>query len=132
MTDCIFCKIAKGEIPCYKLYENENFLAFLDIRPLNKGHTLIIPKEHHRWVWDIETPGEFFEIAAHLANALKKTFGTDFVVSCIVGDEVPHAHIHLIPRFPDDSFKTPIDFSAVKEFPEEKMQQFAEDIKKNI
>ena len=62
MLNCIFCKIINKEIPCTKIYEDENFLAFLDINPLSPGHTQIIPKKHYRWVWDIENIGEYFEV----------------------------------------------------------------------
>jgi len=60
--NCIFCKIVKGEIPAYKIYEDENFLAFLDINPQSPGHTQVIPKRHYRWVWDIPNVGAYFEV----------------------------------------------------------------------
>jgi histidine triad (HIT) family protein len=95
--DCIFCKIAKGEIPCTQIYEDENFLAFLDIHPLASGHTQIIPKKHYRWVWDVPNAGEYFEVARKIALAQKKAFGADTIRSQIYGDEVPHAHIWVWP-----------------------------------
>jgi len=95
---CIFCKIVAGEIPAHKIYEDSNFIAFLDINPLSPGHTLIIPKEHYRWVWDIPNVGEYFEIVKKIANAQKKAFKTDFILSKIVGEEVPHAHIWVYPN----------------------------------
>jgi histidine triad (HIT) family protein len=97
MNDCIFCKIAAGSIPAYKVYENEDFLAFLDINPRAPGHILIIPKQHYRWVWDVPNVGTYFEIARKIALAQKKVFNTDFVLSKIVGEEVPHAHIWVYP-----------------------------------
>lgn len=99
MENCVFCKIVKGEIPSHKVYENDNFLAFLDIRPESAGHTLIIPKEHYRWAWDMteQEAGEFFKVAHKIANAQRKAFGVEMVVSKIVGEEVPHAHIWLVP-----------------------------------
>ncbi len=93
MENCIFCKIVVGEIPCHKIYEDGDFLAFLDIRPLSAGHTLVIPKTHHRWVWDVPNAGAYFEIAKKIALAQKKAFGTDEVFSKVFGEEVPHAHI---------------------------------------
>jgi histidine triad (HIT) family protein len=96
--NCIFCKIVRGEIPCYKVYEDDNFLAFLDINPQSPGHTQVIPKKHHRWVWDVENVGEYFEVARKVALAQRKAFDTDFVLSKIVGDEVPHAHIWVFPN----------------------------------
>ena len=63
MMATIFTKIVNGEIPCYKVAEDENFLAFLSIDPLSPGHTLVIPKKHYRWVWDVPNAGDFFEVA---------------------------------------------------------------------
>jgi histidine triad (HIT) family protein len=101
MTDpnCLFCKLIKGEIPiAEKVYEDENFLAFLDIHPQGAGHTQIIPKEHYRWVWDVPNLGEYFEVAGKIAHAQQKAFKTDWILSKIVGDEVPHAHIWIYPN----------------------------------
>ncbi len=97
MENCIFCKIVKGEIPSYKVYEDENFLAFLDINPQSPGHAQVIPKKHYRWVWDVPNAGEYFEVAKKMALAQRKAFDTDFILSKIVGDEVEHAHIWVFP-----------------------------------
>ncbi|OHA90875.1 MAG: hypothetical protein A2665_00060 [Candidatus Zambryskibacteria bacterium RIFCSPHIGHO2_01_FULL_46_30] len=96
--NCIFCKIVKGEIPAYKVYEDENFLAFLDINPQSPGHTQVIPKRHYRWVWDIPNVGAYFEIVKKVALAQQKAFRTDFVLSKIIGDEVEHAHVWVFPN----------------------------------
>ncbi len=96
--NCIFCKIVKGEIPCHKVYEDEDFLAFLDINPQSPGHTQIIPKKHYRWVWDTPNVGKYFEVARKIALAQQKAFNTDFILSKIVGDEVRHAHIWVFPN----------------------------------
>jgi histidine triad (HIT) family protein len=93
METCIFCKIVAGEIPCHKIYEDADFLAFLDIRPMSAGHALVIPKAHYRWVWDVPNPGAYFEVVKKIALAQKKAFGTDEVFSKIIGEEVPHAHV---------------------------------------
>ena len=98
MDNCIFCKIVAGEIPAYKVYEDENFLAFLDIHPQSPGHTQIIPKKHFRWVWQVPNAGEYFEVACKIALAQQKTFNTDFILSKIVGDEIEHAHIWIYPN----------------------------------
>ena len=100
--DCIFCKIVMKEIPAHIVYEDAEFLGFLDIRPQSPGHTLIIPKQHYRWVWDVPDAGAYFEAAKKVALAEMKAFGTDFVLSKIVGEEIPHAHIWV---FPDSSVK---------------------------
>ena len=96
--DCIFCKIINGEVPSHKVYEDEHFVGILDINPQTPGHTQIIPKEHHRWVWDVPNAGEYFEAARKVAQAQRKAFDTDFIISRIVGDEVPHAHIWVFPN----------------------------------
>lgn len=98
MENCIFCKIIKGEVPAHKVYEDEKFLAFLDINPLSPGHTLVIPKDHYRFVWDVPNAGEYFEVAKKIALAQQKSFGTDVIWSKIMGDEVPHAHIWVFPH----------------------------------
>ena len=98
MSNCIFCKIINKEIPAHIVYEDNNFLAFLDINPQSPGHTQIIPKKHYRWVWDVPNVGEYFEIARKIAVAQGKAWNTDFVLSKIVGDEVPHAHIWVFPN----------------------------------
>lgn len=98
MDDCIFCKIAKGEIPSEKVYEDENFFAFLDINPREAGHVQVIPKKHYRWVWDVPNVGEYFEVARKIALAQKKAFKTDMVRSQVYGNEVPHAHIWVWPE----------------------------------
>ena len=97
MEDCIFCKIIAGQIPCHKVYEDKDFLAFLDINPRSPGHALVIPKRHYRWVWDVPNAGEYFEVAKKIALAQKKAFGAEKIVSKIVGEDVPHAHIWVYP-----------------------------------
>jgi histidine triad (HIT) family protein len=132
MDDCIFCKIIKGEIPSYKVYEDENVFAFLDIRPLNPGHTLVIPKKHFRWVWDIDNIGEHYEAVKKIANAIKKAYGTDQVVSLIFGEEVEHAHTWLVPRFKNDGHGSTIDLKNVKKISEDEMKKITEKIRGEI
>lgn len=98
MQGCIFCKIIKGEIPSAKIYEDGEYLAFLDIKPLSPGHMVVIPKKHYRWVWDVPNVGAYFETTRKIAIAIQKSFGTDTVISKIIGEEVPHAHICLYPE----------------------------------
>lgn len=94
MSDCIFCKIVAGEIPSYKIYEDEKYLAFLDIFPSAEGHTLVIPKQHVDWVWDSENLGEYFEVVGKIARHYR-VISKDIVRSNIDGWQVQHAHIHL-------------------------------------
>ncbi len=98
MNDCIFCKIGKGEIPAYKVYEDDDFVAFLDVNPQSPGHCQVIPKKHYRWVWDVPNVGEYFEVVRKMALAQQKAFETDWILSKIVGDEVGHAHIWVFPN----------------------------------
>ena len=95
----IFSKIAAGEIPSYKCAENEHFYAFLDINPLVKGHTLVIPKREVDYIFDLtdEEIGAMQIFAKHVAIAIKKAFPCIKVGQAVLGLEVPHAHIHLIP-----------------------------------
>lgn len=103
-TNCIFCRIVAGEISAHKVYEDKDFLAFLDIEPRAPGHTQIIPKNHYRWVWDLPTSkrtspniGEYFKVAQEIAQAQKKAFGTDMILAHVEGEEVEHAHIWVYP-----------------------------------
>lgn len=98
MKDCIFCKIVRGELPSHKVYEDDKFLAFLDINPHSPGHTMVIPKEHYRWVWQVPNAGEYFEVAKKVALAQQKVFNTEWIISRVVGEEVPHAHIWVLPN----------------------------------
>lgn len=116
MSDCIFCKIVKREIPAYIVYEAVDFIAFLDIHPQSPGHVQVIPKQHYRWVWDLPergaggpTIGEYFKICQKIALAQQKAFGTEAIWSKIMGDEVPHAHIWIFPH-PKEANGNPQDF----------------------
>lgn len=99
MSDCIFCKIAKKEIPSEIVWEDENFIAFSDINPLSKGHTLIVPKKHFRWVWDVENIGNYFEKVKEVKKILDEKYQPVFVEVKVWGIDVPHAHVHLIPHY---------------------------------
>ena len=130
--ECVFCKIVKGEIPCYKIYEDKEFISFLDITPRNKGHTLVIPKEHYRWVWDVPNLEKYFGVVGTIANALRKAMDTEWVISLVVGEEIPHAHVWLIPRFEDDGHGGFIDISKVLKFSDKEMKEIADKIKQKI
>ncbi len=98
MNDCVFCKIIARKIPSHIVYEDNDFIAFLDIRPLSPGHTLVIPKQHIRWVWDTPNIGKYFEVVQKIALAQQKAFGVEAIHSKIVGEEVPHAHVWIYPN----------------------------------
>lgn len=95
----IFTKIIKGEIPCYKIAEDENFLAFLDVNPNAKGHTLCIPKQEINKIFDIEDDLYLglMAFSKKIAVALEKTVACKRIGMAVIGLEVPHAHVHLIP-----------------------------------
>ncbi len=110
--DCIFCKIIAGELPSYKVFEDEKTLAFLDIRPVNAGHTLVVPKKHSSNIFDI-TPEDWratTEAVRTLSIAIEKALNADGVNIAMnnrehAGQVVPHPHVHIIPRFKGDGFK---------------------------
>lgn len=95
----IFSKIVSGEIPCYKVAENDDFLAFLDIFPLRKGHVLVIPKKEVDYVFDLDNEAYLglMQFAKIVATGLKKVIPCNRVGVAVIGLEVPHAHVHLIP-----------------------------------
>ena len=95
----VFSKIVAGEIPCYKVAEDENFLAFLDINPLVEGHTLVIPKKEVDYIFDLDsdTYSGLMAFARKVAKSIKSTIDCKRVGVAVLGMEVPHAHIHLVP-----------------------------------
>ena len=104
--DCIFCKIAKGEIPSAKVYEDDKVYAFLDLSQVTKGHTLVIPKDHAKNIYEIssESAGDLFSRVPKIANAIKETYGA-IGMNVLNNNEAPadqsvfHIHLHLIPRY---------------------------------
>ena len=99
MSDCLFCKIVAGEIPSHKVAENEEFYAFLDINPVAPGHTLVIPKKEVDYIFDIDDAalGRMMAFAKRVARAQEAAIECKRVGLAVMGLEVPHAHIHLIP-----------------------------------
>lgn len=99
MEDSVFTKIIRGEIPCHKIYEDEKTLAFLDIHPVQPGHTLVIPKVQVEFVWDLEHEDYQAVMATtqKVALRLRSVLKTPYVGERIVGVDVPHAHVQLIP-----------------------------------
>ena len=95
----IFTRIVQGEIPCYKIAENEHYMAFLDVNPLVKGHTLVIPKQEQDYLFDLEDDSfvGLHLFAKEVAIQLKKHIACKRIGVAVIGLEVPHAHIHLIP-----------------------------------
>lgn len=122
----IFKKIIDGEIPATKIYEDEDFLAFLDISPVSLGHTLLIPKQEYVWIQDMpdELIGKIFIRAKHILQAIKQGLGCDYVQIGVVGKDVPHVHIHLIPRYYTDT----ITSVPTTEYKQDEAQQYANKI----
>lgn len=112
MSDCIFCKIINGEIPSEKIYEDEEVLAFLDINPYTSGHTLVLAKEHYENMEDIpkETLRKLMDTVKKISPAIKegvesKGFNVGINNGDVAGQEIPHLHIHIIPRFEEDNLE---------------------------
>jgi len=130
--DCVFCRIVAGELPSYKVYEDFDFLGFLDINPLNPGNVLLIPKNHFQWVYDVPNFGEFWEAAKKIALAAQSAVQAHSINFLTLGYEVPHAHIRIVPRFDGDGHDDGVRISNVKKIASEKMAEIAEKIRKNV
>jgi histidine triad (HIT) family protein len=127
----IFTRIINGEIPCYKIAEDDNYFAFLDINPLAKGHALVIPKKEVDYIFDIEDNliGGMMVFAKKVALAIEKTVPCKRIGIAVLGLEVPHAHIHLVPINGGND----IDFSKPKlKLAKEEFEQLASQIKSNM
>ncbi|MFC1625925.1 HIT family protein [Patescibacteria group bacterium] len=130
--NCVFCKIVEGKIPCYKVYEDDNFMAFLDIKPISKGHVLVISKKHFRWVEDVEPFEEYWMIAKKITTGIKKALLSDHVNYVTFGEGVPHAHIHIVPRFTNDNLGEVPDWTRDIKLTEEEMKVISEKIRQNV
>ncbi len=99
MENCVFCRIIKGEIEADKVYEDDKFFAFMDMKPVNSGHVLVIPKQHIDYIFDIKEPlySEMFKTAKKLAGPIKNAVQSRRIGIAVEGFGVPHAHIHLVP-----------------------------------
>ena len=107
---CIFCSISTGDVDAHVVYDDDRFLAFLDIRPIFPGHTLLIPRDHHETLGDL--PGEllepFFVLGQRLARAVPLAMdavGTFVAINNVVSQSVPHLHLHVVPRNPKDGLR---------------------------
>lgn len=139
MTNCIFCKIIAGEIPSVKIYEDEHVFAFMDIMPLSKGHTLLIPKTHREFVYDMtpEEAGQLFAVAPKIAKAIQETFepmGMNLLNNngAKAGQSVFHFHLHFIPRYGQTDGFGAKWMTKEKEFTTERIQELAESVKKKL
>jgi histidine triad (HIT) family protein len=133
MSDCIFCKIVKGDIPAYKVYEDEKVYAFLDINPLSKGHTLVLPKEHYVNVLD--TPKELYGYMSEIVKKIAQKIEDEYEPEGIIinqnngrkaGQEIDHVHIHIKPIYEDT--KVVGERSHRKKLSEEEMKEIQKDL----
>jgi histidine triad (HIT) family protein len=131
-ADTVFSKIVRREIPATIVYEDEESLAFMDISPVAKGHILLITKEPYEWMQDVpdELLGRMFQKTKKLILSLKNALGCDYVQIGVVGDEVPHFHIHLIPRYHEAKIFG--EQRPKAEYGENEMQSIANKIKSAI
>lgn len=127
----IFSKIVSGEIPSYKIAENENYLAFLDVFPLKKGHVLVIPKKEVDYIFDLDdvTYNGLMSFSKSVASAIKKAIPCNRIAMSVIGLEVPHAHVHLIPM----NTMNDVNFSNEKlKLSKEEFEEIASKIKQYI
>lgn len=115
MQDSIFTKIIKGDIPAHKVYEDEKVIAFLDIHPINPGHTLVVPKAQIDHLWDMTDDDYHYlwSVAKHIAQHIKDTLQPPRVGVVVEGFGVPHVHIHLIPLLHGNDIKKHQDLDAI-------------------
>ncbi len=130
MNETVFGKIIKGEIPATRVHEDNQCLAFMDINPVSLGHVLLISKEPYVWMQDVpdELLSYLFITAKKLIQAIKDGTGCDYVQLSVIGKDIPHFHIHLIPRYFNDELRG----WPTHEYGNGEMQIFAEKIKEKI
>lgn len=126
----IFTKIIAGEIPCYKVFEDENHIAFLDINPVAPGHTLVVPKREEPYIFNLseEETDRLWRFARKVAKALGEAVPCKRVGVAVIGLEVPHAHIHLIPL----NSEADMDFKNKKTLPAEEMERIRKAVAEKI
>ena len=134
MENCLFCKIAAGDLPAHKIYEDAQILAFLDLHPIREGHALIIPKEHHVWFEDLPQTlaTQITSCAQQIARAMKQIYAVERVALFYTGIHVPHAHAHVVPMHHVHDVTSAAylkdgadSFSAPPQLPSEEMTQIA-------
>ena len=136
MEECVFCNIANNKIPCIKVYEDDDFLAFLDIHPINRGHTLVIPKKHYKDLFEIDEDilKKYLLVIKKVAFATKKALNADGINIGMnngetAGQVVMHAHINIIQRFTSDGLA---NWDRKVEIKQEELEEIAEKIRKEI
>lgn len=134
--DCLFCKIIKGDIPSEKVYEDELFVAILDINPVNKGHILVLPKKHSENIFDFDEPeiSNIMKVIKKLSNVLMKTLNAEGINiiqnNCKAGGQIIfHSHFHIIPRFTGDGIKIGMVHGK---YEEGEMKKYADKIRAGV
>ncbi|MBW6442162.1 HIT family protein [Patescibacteria group bacterium] len=124
MDGCVFCNIIKKVMPSEVIYEDKDLFSFLDINPVNYGHLLIIPKKHYKDILDTpeEIISKIFIKAKDLMKAIKECLNADYVCLSVVGVDVPHFHVHLVPRYFNDGME---NFWPTKKYPEGEMENIS-------
>ena len=135
--DCLFCRIAQGELPAHVVHEDDEIMAFLDLHPIRPGHALVIPKAHHVWFEDVPAPlaARVMECSQTLARRMKRLFGVERVAMFFTGIHVPHAHAHVVPMHEVHDVTSQAylgeglsGFSAPPPLPEERMAAIAREL----
>lgn len=140
MSDCIFCKILEGKAEASFVFKNNRVSAFMDINPVNRGHVLLIPNNHHERFTEVEsdTAGEIFLVAQKILRAIEKSDirceGSNLFLSDgeVAGQEVPHSHLHIAPRFKDDGHRMGFSGSNVSEKERSKLETAAQSIRNQL
>lgn len=134
-ASCVFCGIVEGEIPANRVYEDNVVLAFLDIHPINIGHTLVIPKKHHAYIYDVpdDEIGHLYKIVKKIAIAIKKALKAEGITisqnnECAAGQRIFHVHVHIIPRYE----KQPQKFKELKEVSKTNLNEVATILKQYL
>ncbi|WLD94083.1 HIT family protein [Alkalihalobacillus sp. AL-G] len=139
MEDCIFCKIINGDLPAAKVYEDEHVLAFLDLSQVTKGHTLVIPKEHHKNIYDLpsQVAGHVYSVVPMLANSIKDAF-QPIGLNLLNNNEEPagqavfHYHVHILPRYGKGDGFGAIWESHHEDYSSDDLQKIADEISKQL
>jgi len=135
MENCIFCKIVKGEAHVDKIYEDKDVIAFLDLNSLTKGHTLVVPKTHKRWLWEHNDKEycEIMKVVKKIANVMRSHYNIEWVEMVVAGMGVHHTHVHILPRFQNDGHREiPLESTREKTFSLEELSEMTKDLKKAI
>ena len=136
--NCLFCRIARGEIPSHRVHESEHAIAFLDIRPIRKGHVLVVPREHFAYYDDLppEIAADIMRIAQRLAPALRSSMGVERVALFFTGVDIAHAHAHVVPMVEPTDLTSPcyiaerpLTFAPAPQSPTEELQGTAQAIR---